>query len=136
MLDTSLMTVMKAKLKYHSARQAEIAQNVANVDTPGYKARDIAEPDFAKLVRGGSSARNLPMKVTSRGHIPGGGQIMAMKVEKRDKTYDLNPDENNVSVEEEMMHASTNQSEYNKVLLLYRKTADMLRIAIRPSGGQ
>lgn len=137
-LDTSLVQVMKAKLKFHSARQAQISQNVANVDTPGYRATDVAEPDFKKLVSaaGKSSAQNLPMRMTSKGHIPGSGQITAFKIEKRDKTYDLNPDGNNVSIEDEMMRASENQAEYMKVLNLYRKTTDMFRTALgRPGSG-
>ena len=134
----TLFNVMNSKLKYHSARQAQIAKNIANVDTPGYKATDVETPDFKKLVAGagGGSARSLPMVTTSHGHIGGGGNHISFKAVKRADTYDLNPDGNNVSVEEEMMRASENQAEYTKVLNLYRKTSEMFKLALgRQSGG-
>ncbi|HVJ03475.1 MAG TPA: flagellar basal body protein, partial [Sphingomonas sp.] len=33
-------------------RQRVVAQNIANSETPGYKAREVSEPDFAALVGG------------------------------------------------------------------------------------
>lgn len=134
----SLFNAMNTKLKYHSARQAELAQNIANVDTPGYKATDVETPDFKKLVAGSGnpSARNLRLSATQAGHISGNTKNVSFRVVKRHDTYDLNPDGNNVSVEEEMMKASENQAEYTKVLNLYRKTTDLFKTALgRPNAG-
>jgi flagellar basal-body rod protein FlgB len=39
-------------LNYLSQRQEVIASNIANADTPGYKARDVAEPsDFSTALQ-------------------------------------------------------------------------------------
>jgi len=93
-MSTSIFSTLEfhgQALTLRSARQTAIASNIANVDTPGFKARDI---NFAKeldRVSGGKSSRDagsasqasLPLPVsTSRqpthaGHIPlqanGGG---------------------------------------------------------------
>ena len=71
-------------LTLRSARQTAIASNIANVDTPGFKARDINFSKELDRVSGGKSSRdagtglqaNPPLQVsTSRqpthaGHIP------------------------------------------------------------------
>jgi flagellar basal-body rod protein FlgB len=58
-------------LTLRAARQELIASNIANADTPNYKARDI---DFASALQGalaGSSAR-LPMATTAGSHLSAG----------------------------------------------------------------
>ncbi len=60
-------------LTLRAARQELIASNIANADTPNYKARDI---DFASALQGalaGSSPR-MAMAATADSHLNGGGQ--------------------------------------------------------------
>ena len=52
-------------------RQQIIASNIANADTPGYKAVDI---DFQEALRNAQAAANVPpvsLTTTSAGHLPG-----------------------------------------------------------------
>ncbi len=52
-------------------RQQIIASNIANADTPGYKAVDI---DFQNALRSAQAAANVPpvsLTTTSAGHLPG-----------------------------------------------------------------
>jgi flagellar basal-body rod protein FlgB len=56
-------------LKVQSQRMEVLANNLANVDTPNYKARDI---DFkAALAQAGSPGANLPLATTAPGHLGG-----------------------------------------------------------------
>jgi flagellar basal-body rod protein FlgB len=41
---------LEAMLRYASARQKIIAANIANVDTVGYRTRDLGEPDFRRAL--------------------------------------------------------------------------------------
>jgi flagellar basal-body rod protein FlgB len=124
-----LFSVMKAKLGYLSERQSVLAQNVANADTPGYKAMDIPLPDFSKMA--GGASQGLKMTVTNPGHIMHGpGQASAFKPEKRPSTYELSLNGNNVVIEEEMSKVGANQAEYQKVLNLYGKAVTMFKTAI------
>lgn len=53
MLENINLFRMAASMAAHAgSRQAVIAQNIANADTPGYKARDVTA--FADLVRNSS----------------------------------------------------------------------------------
>ena len=60
-----------AALKLRSHRQQVLSSNLANADTPGYKARDV---DFSKTLREqlGASAQGarLPMARSQQGHLP------------------------------------------------------------------
>src|SRR5262245_23099598 len=108
------MSAMQEKLKYHSARQATLAANVANVDTPDYRARDIKAPDFSAMLKSKNSAGS--MTVTNPMHIKSGmGSDNSGKSIERENTYEMNPIGNNVVIEEEMMRVAENQAEYQKV---------------------
>ena len=58
-------------LNLRSARQELIASNIANADTPNYKARDI---DFAKTLQGAISGNGpkLQLAGTVSNHLSGG----------------------------------------------------------------
>ena len=59
--------VQQDALKVQSKRMEVLAKNLANVDTPNYKAQDI---DFrTALAQAGSPGASLPMATTTSGHI-------------------------------------------------------------------
>lgn len=60
-------------LTLRAARQELIASNIANADTPNYKARDI---DFASALQGAlsGSASRLQMAKTAGNHLNAGSQ--------------------------------------------------------------
>ena len=47
-MDLSILNLASALAAHASARQEVLAENVAHADTPGYRARDVA--DFAAIV--------------------------------------------------------------------------------------
>ena len=60
-------------LKLYGQRTAVLANNIANADTPNYKAQDI---DFRAVLAGtaaGSGARALPLSTTDGAHVAGAG---------------------------------------------------------------
>lgn len=129
-----LFAAMKAKLSYHSERQNVLAQNIANADTPDYRARDLAAPDFKRMV--GAASHKLPLTVTNPQHVSlSSGAAAGFETIKRKSTYEQSPVGNNVAVEEEMMRIAENQSEYQKTLNLYRKTVTMFRTALGTGQG-
>jgi len=58
-------------LKLRAQRTAQLASNIANVDTPNYKARDIDFQTAMKQVQQGNDAASL--KRTQAGHITSSG---------------------------------------------------------------
>ncbi len=65
----SYLGVHADALKLQSRRMEVLANNLANVDTPNYKARDV---DFkAALAQAGSPDATLPLATTAPGHLGG-----------------------------------------------------------------
>ncbi len=71
-------------LNLRAARQELIASNIANADTPNYKAKDI---DFASALQGAlsGSSEKLPVAATSSRHLAGatGQSVMGAPVQYR-----------------------------------------------------
>ena len=68
------MRFNETALNLRSQRQELLASNIANADTPNYKARDI---DFASALKGALAANTPPAGVlakTAPGHVGGAGQ--------------------------------------------------------------
>lgn len=67
-LDTAFRFYQNA-LDLRAYRQQLLASNIANADTPNYKAVDI---DFARALQGAQEARGqLPLSTTAPGHLHG-----------------------------------------------------------------
>ena len=61
--DIGLFRLAERRMHWLDQRQSVLAQNVANVNTPGYKARDV--PDFAATLADQSSG----LEITNRQHL-------------------------------------------------------------------
>ena len=108
-----------------AARQAAIAQNVANADTPGYRARDIAP--FAETYE----SRSPGLRATRAGHIGyDGADRMTWQAKEMPRPGDLSPNGNNVSLETEMMLSAEVQQEHEMALSVYRSALTILRTSL------
>ena len=58
-------------------RQQLIASNIANADTPGYKAVDIDFQESLRIARSVANTSPLTLSTTASGHIPGQSQSSA-----------------------------------------------------------
>ena len=103
--------MLSSILDYRAARQKVITSNVANLDTPNYKSKDLEFPDVLKSEMGATAE----LLRTDPRHLPtgSGSSTPAYKVtESADKT----------NIDSEMMNLSENNLMYNlTVELLARK---------------
>jgi flagellar basal-body rod protein FlgB len=123
--DIPLMSMLKSGMRWHEARQRVLAANVANADTPGYVAKDIARPDFSTKApsSGVSLATTSPlhfaMVATSDGFAA-----------KPEKSGEITPRGNGVDLEDEVMQMTQNVMDFQMVSQLYSRGLDVLRTAI------
>lgn len=115
----------QALSSYAGARLGLVAQNVANADTPGYKARDL--PDFAEVWRGGGDLR-----ATRSGHLGGAAGDAGATVAPilRSKAPDASPDGNTVALETEMLTAADLRQQNEMALAVYRTTSSVIRSSL------
>ena len=127
--DIPLFQVMGAKMSYLDRRQTVIAQNVANADTPGYRARDLTEVDFGAVLKEVSGNR-VQVEKTDPHHISPNSVEADPKVTKSKITYEVAPDDNTVIIEEQMVKATETSMDYSMLTNLMRKNINMIRTAL------
>lgn len=104
------------------ARMAVIAENVANADTPGYKAKDV--PAFSEVYE----AEGLEMRATRPGHLSAPAQS-ATPVPEMARGHE-SPNGNSVSLEAEMMKSVEVRQSHEMALAIYRATSDVIRASL------
>ncbi|WP_238371817.1 FlgB family protein [Heliomarina baculiformis] len=122
--DLNVFKTAFAMAAHAGKRQAVIAQNVSNADTPGYAAKDV--PDFSstyQLERGDS------MRATRPGHFDADRQPGMIRVIE-DPDAIAEPNGNSVSVEMEMMKAVDAKRSHDRALAIYRSGLSILRTSL------
>jgi len=94
-------------LELTSIRHKVIANNVSNIDTPGYKAKSFSfEKDLQKALGSGGK---LSMKTTNEGHIKPSGAVERINGNYGHRGMaSLRNDGNNVDIDKEMVELSKN----------------------------
>ncbi len=135
--DLPILSMLRTRMHWHQARQALIAENVANADLPGFRPRDLAEPDGPNSGAAGLSAPSASivgrdgLARSDAGHIGFASLADGPDAEpKRFQGFEIRPSGNGVNLEEEMMKAGENQSDYQLAASLYQKSLDALKIAV------
>ena len=114
--ELSIVRLASALARHSTARHRVVAQNVANADTPAYRARDIRP--FADYVNERFTA--LPSE--------GAAVFRARLIE--DPTALTSPNGNSVSLEGEMVKAVEAQGRHALAQMVYRKVHDFMRLGI------
>ncbi|MBY5933619.1 FlgB family protein [Tateyamaria omphalii] len=107
-------------------KQAVIAQNIANADTPGYVSRDI--PSFAATYAPGS-ADAFGQRATRSGHMHGSMRGDLTAIAQEDKSFAA-PDGNSVSIETEMLRATDAKRQHDRSLAIYKSSLTILRASL------
>ncbi len=111
---------------YAAARQSAIARNVANADTPGYRAQDLAP--FSQIY---DSRAMTGMRSIRASHLLEGEGVNA-RLRSGDATRPgaISPNGNNVSLETEMMMAAEVRRDHGLALSVYRSSLSILRSSL------
>jgi flagellar basal-body rod protein FlgB len=124
---------LQSGLKASSLRNKVIVNNIANVDTPGYK---VSEVSFEDVLISAFSSGDLELKTTRPGHLRrmGGaaGEVDPVITVSEDTSY--RSDENNVDIEAQMADLSQNSLQYYTLVSKVNSEFTKLNMAI--TGGR
>jgi len=113
-------------LLLHGQRIGVLATNLANADTPNYKARDI---DFSEVLANHGDA-SLPMRATQAAHIaPQKGELGAGDLKYRNP-YQASLDGNTVEMPVEQAAFSENNVRYQASLTFINLQIAQMQLAI------
>jgi flagellar basal-body rod protein FlgB len=120
-VDDRTLKAMESALKFREMRQEIISSNVANAETPGYKAKRL---DFeAALARALDVDGQMPMNVADDNHFNvGGGGFNNLEPEIiEDPNGVVSDDGNTVDREKEMALMAENKVMYDALVQLVNK---------------
>jgi flagellar basal-body rod protein FlgB len=119
-----LLDLAEQRLAWADRRQAILAQNIANANTPGFKPHDLQS--FAATLAQTSSM--APVQ-THPGHFGGTAGTMAPG-EVVDRSHMHSADGNAVALEEQLVKVADTDTTHALVTTIYRKYLGMFNIAL------
>jgi flagellar basal-body rod protein FlgB len=130
--DMPIFAALRNKMQWHQTRQTVLAENVANAETPGYRGRDLTQFNFDDHVR--TPNLSVATRATNAKHFSVGGSDATRFGAMRMNNFEIMPEGNGVTLEEEMMKVTTNQMDYQAATTLYTRSMRLMRIALGKQG--
>lgn len=134
--DSSTVPVLEQVVNFTQSRHGVLAGNIANLDTPGYKTRDISPAQFQERLREAVAHRREAAKSPTyalnaqlAGRPPVTGHDGMNEVRESVKSI-LFHDDSNVSIEQQVAEINKNQAQHNLALSLMTAQFRLLRAAI------
>ncbi|WP_245624929.1 flagellar basal body protein [Jannaschia seosinensis] len=113
-----IMSLAAGAARHAAQRQATLATNVANADTPGFKARDLAafDPDDG-----------FALRRTHAAHF-GVGSTQLQAAVLRDLPAD--PNGNSVDLEDQVLRGIEAARRHDRAITVYRNALDLMRASL------
>ena len=129
--DIPILSMLRTRLEWAQERQRVLAENVANADTPNYRARDLAAPKFeAPTQVAAATVTTVSLTRTESNHIAGVGRANSAFRTQSGADYEVRPTGNAVNLEDEMMKVAANQMDYQAATALYTRSLNLIKIAL------
>jgi len=136
LFDSSTVPVLEQVVNFTQSRHGVLAGNIANIDTPGYKTRDISPEQFQDRLKNAVDQRRqaaqsptYAINAQLAGRTPATGHDGMNEVRESMKSI-LYHDNSDVSIEQQVTEISKNQAQHNLALSLMTSQFRLLRAAI------
>lgn len=140
LFQSSSIPVLEQVVKFTEARHGVLAGNIANLDTPGYKTRDLSPALFQERLKDAIEARHAPPtrtyesdsfgSTTYKSSRRAARELKAFrKVEESMKSI-LRHDEADVGMEQQINEIVKNQQQHNLAINIMSAQFRLLRAAI------
>jgi flagellar basal-body rod protein FlgB len=137
---SSTIPVLEQVVNFTEARHGVLAGNVANLDTPGYKTRDLSPELFQEKLKEAIDTRNQPvtpydsrsfgLAPIENAHKLEANQLNAFRKVKDSMKSMLRHDGDDVSMEKQINEIVKNQQQHNLAVNIMSAQFRLLRAAI------
>ncbi|MCO6047362.1 flagellar basal body rod protein FlgB [Aeoliella sp. ICT_H6.2] len=134
MLNHTTLPVLEQAVAFTESRHGVLAGNIANIDTPGYKTRDLSPDLFQDSLRRAIEQRDKrpateisPGVLTPREESRRLDDFAAVKDSMKHILYH---DESDVSLESQVTELAKNQNMHNMAVSLMTQQIRLLEVAI------
>ena len=136
MFDSSSLPVLEQVVGFTQARHGVLAGNIANIDTPGYKSRDLSVDTFQSRLKEAVEARR--QAATSPSYAvnaqlagkPTGTDSETWQMVRGAKNDILYHDNHDVNLETQITEIAKNRSRHNLALTIMNAQFRLLRTAV------
>ncbi|RSL33162.1 flagellar basal body rod protein FlgB [Salibacterium salarium] len=128
LFDSATFHNLQNGLKGAAMEQKAISENIANVDTPNYKAKSA---QFQHTLDEAIQNEKMHANVTNNKHIEFGSNNQSQAYLSEDETTMYNHNGNNVDMDKEMSDSAKNQIYYNALTDRLSSKFNSLKSAIR-----
>jgi flagellar basal-body rod protein FlgB len=129
MFSSTSIPVLEQVVNFAQARHSVLAGNLANIDTPGYKTRDLPPAEFEARLRKAIDERDR-MQSSCETRSPSCVPFDPVAQVSDDLKGILYHDESNVSVEHQVAEITKNQTQHNLALSILNSQFRQLQAAI------
>ncbi len=120
---SSAIDALEQVLGFTEARHEVLVNNLANIDTPGYRMRDLSPAKFHESLKAALDNR-------SSGTFALGGRKDPFEVVEASRQHIVFHDENNRSIERQVVELTKNGMLHNMVVEILASQYDLLQVAI------
>ena len=128
-----LFALMSQRLAWLGKRQLVLAQNIANADTPGFRAQDVAQPKFKEMLHGNGPGK-VAMAATQAKHMAGRPGVSKSFKIVEDRSAEISLSGNSVALEDQVMKVTKTAMDHQLTVNLYRKHIAMIKMALGRPG--
>ncbi len=129
-IDDTTIQALAASLKYREMRNNLITSNVANAETPGYKAKKIDFEEALARAINLDKLQNLNTQDERHFNVGGGGFSNLQPEVYEDANGVVSEDGNTVDVASEMALMAENKILYDAAVQLLNKKLGMMKYAV------
>ncbi len=146
MFDNSTIPMLEQVVSFTEARHGVLAGNIANMDTPGYRTRDLSPELFQAKLREAIDTKEKTPKtqyvLASEAMKARGATVQSSHQSKKMENHDgmdkvreslkdiLFHDDSDVSLEHQVTEISKNQAQHNLAISIMASQFRLLRAAI------
>ena len=129
LFDKTTIPVLEEVVQFAEARNGVLAGNIANLDVPGYRVRDLSVDTFHERLREAIKTRNESQEFPSGSILSDSPDDEIRNVKESMETI-LFHDGSNVGIEQQVLELGKNQFMHNMAVTIMSNQFRMIQTAI------
>ena len=126
LFNSTTIPVLEQLVNFAQMRHQVLAGNIANLDTPGYRTRDLSTDDFQASLRQALEARDQQ----AASFAPNNEALNPFAPVKAGMEGILRHDDDNVGLEQQLMEIAKNQMQHNLAITVMNNQLQLIGAAI------
>ena len=129
LFNASTIPILQESISFAQSRHEVLAGNIANLDTPGYRIRDLSPEVFQQRLKEMIESKRTSVGHDSPGILQGGADDALRRVREATRSI-LFHDDSDVGIEQQVLELSNNQFNHNMAIAIMNSQFRLIQTAI------